>query len=88
MMCDFRRTFFPTEEEKEQDKKHLQNIWNKLKQNRGCLTCANCIHKRNYPGFVLGEECDCTEGLECDTILGGVKNCTKYKEADMEGDKA
>lgn len=84
MTFDFRRTFQPTPEEKKKDTEFLQRLWDENKKKRGCLTCANCKHIRNYPGFVLGEENECTVGLECDTILDSVKNCEQYIEGTWE----
>jgi len=84
MLCDFRRTFAPTEEEKKQDEALFKKIFNRAKKKRGCTTCANCVHVISYPGFVLGEECECAVGLKCDTVLGTVKNCEKYKEGDIK----
>lgn len=84
MLCDFRRVFAPTEEEKKQDEERLKKLWNDLKEKRNCLTCKKCVHVITYPGFVLGEEHECTDGLECDTILGTVINCEKYEEGNYE----
>ena len=53
-------------------------LYNEQKVDKGCSTCKFCKHVRNYPGFVTGEECDCTAGLECDTVLFSVKNCPKW----------
>lgn len=82
MICSFRRTFKPTKEEKAQDKKFFEKIWNEAVNKRGCTTCANCEKVREYPDFVLGEECECKVGLKCDTILDTVKNCEKYIEGN------
>ena len=84
MFCDFRRTFRPTPEEKKKDIEFLQRLWDENKKKRGCLTCANSKHIRNYPGFVLGEEYECIVGLECDTILDSVRNCEQYVEGTWE----
>lgn len=84
MMCDFRKVFFPTKEEIEQQKEFIRKIHNENKVKRGCTTCANCIHVINYPGFVTGEECECSVGLKCDTVLDRVRNCKKYVEDDIE----
>ena len=59
-------------------------IYNKNKVKRGCTTCANCVHVRDYPGFVTGEECECSVGLKCDTVLDSVRNCEKYVEYNIE----
>ena len=84
MIASFRRTFFPTKEEVEQQKEFIRKIHNENKIKRGCTTCANCIHVISYPGFVTGEECECSVGLECDTVLGRVRNCKKYVEYNIE----
>lgn len=86
MRSVFRRVFFPTKEEQEQQKNFIRNIHNKNKVKRGCTTCANCVHVRDYPGFVTGEECECSVGLECDTVLDSVRNCERYIEYDIEKD--
>lgn len=80
MMCDFRRTFQLTPEEKAEDIRKLKKMWDESVKEHGCTTCANCEHVRRYPDFVTGEEHECKVGLECDTILGTVKNCEKYVE--------
>lgn len=48
------------------------------KDEKSCLTCRNCMEMYRYPGFVTAEECECLQGLECDTILHSVKNCPKW----------
>ena len=78
-----RRIFYPTLEEKKEDWEELKNIYIEQIKNRGCSTCIHCIHIINYPGFVTGEESECNAGLECDTVLFSVKNCTKWKERDL-----
>ncbi len=84
MIASFRKTFFPTKEEIEQQKEFIRKIHNENKVKCGCTTCANCIHVINYPGFVTGEECECSVGLKCDTVLDRVRNCKKYVEDDIE----
>ena len=56
----------------------IMRLYNEQKSDRGCSTCKNCEHKYNYPDYVTGEECVCTVGLECDTVLFTVKNCPKW----------
>lgn len=53
-------------------------LYNEQKADKGCSTCKNCKHVRDYPGFVTGEECDCEAGLACDTVLFSLKNCPKW----------
>lgn len=64
----------------EEDKKKYLNLHNRLKKKKGCSTCLNCIHARNYPGFVTAEECECIAGLKCDTVMFKVKNCDQWIE--------
>ena len=56
----------------------MMMIYNKKKSDKGCSTCKNCKHVRNYPDYVTAEECDCTAGLQCDTVLFKVKDCPKW----------
>lgn len=84
MIASFRKTFFPTKEEIEQQKEFIRKIHDANKIKHGCTTCANCIHVISYPGFVTGEECECKAGLKCDTVLDRVRNCEKYIEYDIE----
>lgn len=84
MMSTFRRVFFPTKEEIHQQCEFLRIIHRENAKKRGCNSCANCVHVRHYPGFVTGEECECTVGLKCDTMLDTVRNCEKYIEYDIE----
>ena len=84
MSNKLRRVFCPTKEEMEQQKELIRAIYNASKSERGCTTCANCVLVREYPGFVTGEECECSAGLKCDTVLGTVRNCEKYIEYDIE----
>lgn len=57
---------------------HLEKIYNELKDKKGCSTCKNCKHVYLYPPFVTAEECECTVGLKCDTVLFSVENCPKW----------
>lgn len=84
MRSIFRRVFFPTKEEIHQQCEFLRKIHKKSAKKHGCTTCANCVHVISYPGFVTGEECECSVGLECDTVLDTVRNCEKYIEYDIE----
>ena len=79
-MNSFREIFDPTPEEEEKQRQQFQKIWNDALKKRGCTTCVNCIHVREYPDYVTGEECDCIAGLKCDTVLGTVKNCDQWIE--------
>jgi len=82
-MYSFRRIFNPTEEEKRQDYEFLKSIHEASARMKGCTTCENCVQVQSLPGFVTGEECECTEGLKCDTVLSTVKNCPKWKEREF-----
>ena len=53
-------------------------LYNEQRNEKGCSTCKHCVRVRNLPGFVTGEECECTAGLECDTVTFRVKNCPKW----------
>jgi hypothetical protein len=53
-------------------------LYNEQKKERGCSTCKHCVRVRDFPSFVTAEECDCSVGLECDTVLFNVKNCPKW----------
>ena len=53
-------------------------LYNEQKVDKGCTTCKNCKHVREYPAYVTGEECECSAGLECDTVLFTVTNCPKW----------
>lgn len=57
---------------------HLEKIYNELKDEKGCSTCKNCTRIYHYPDFVTAEECVCTAGLECDTVLFSVTNCPRW----------
>lgn len=86
MHFNFRRIFFPTEEEKQEDLNRYKKIHDELKVKKGCSTCNHCIHVIDLPGFVTGEECECDAGLECDTVLFSVENCSKWEEGTIEDD--
>lgn len=75
-----RRIFCPTPEEQKEDFERLKKIHNELAKEKGCSTCKYCVHVRYYPSFVTGEECECTAGLKCDTVLFSVSNCPKWEE--------
>jgi hypothetical protein len=72
--------FDPTPEEATEMNKRLKKVFDEAVKSKGCSTCQNIRHVVDYPGFVTGEENECTVGLECDTVLFSVKNCPKYKE--------
>lgn len=79
----FRRIFFPSPEEVEEDDKKLKTIHDELAKDRGCVTCKNKIHIVSFPGFVMGEEWKCTKGLDCDTVLCRIKNCPEWEEDEV-----
>ena len=79
----FDRVFRPTKEEKEQQIAFIKKIYEDSKEDRGCYTCVNCVHVREYPSWCTGEECNCLAGLKCDTVLGSVKNCSQYIEKEL-----
>jgi len=81
-MYSLRRIFNPSEEEKRQDYEFFKNLHDEFAKEKGCTTCEHCVQVRSLPGFVTGEECECTEGLKCDTVLSTVKNCPKWKERE------
>lgn len=80
MVNNFRRIFCPTLEEQKEDFERYQKIHDELVKEKGCCTCKYCVHVRHYPNFVTGEECECTAGLKCDTVLFSVSNCSKWEE--------
>jgi len=59
-------------------KELILKLYNEQKVDKGCSTCKYCEHIRDYPAYVTGEECECTAGLKCDTVLFAVKNCSKW----------
>lgn len=63
---------------KEYGKELSLQLYNEQKVDKGCATCKNCKHVREYLAYVTGEECVCMAGLECDTVLFSVKNCEKW----------
>ena len=56
------------------------------KAKKGCSTCKNIRHVIDYPGFVTGEENECTVGLTCDTVLFSVTDCPKWEEQELKGE--
>lgn len=78
------RIFNPNIEEQNEIKRTIKLLHDKFKDEKGCTTCRNCVHVKNYPGFVTGEECICCAGLECDTVLFSVKNCPMWKDSFKE----
>ena len=81
-MNKLRMIFDPTSEEVAALNQRMKKIFDEAAKSRGCSTCENIRHVVDYPGFVTGEENECTVGLECDTVLFSVKNCPKYKERE------
>lgn len=75
-----RRIFAPTPEEQEEDRKSIEAIFEEQAKRKGCITCSHCHHVISYPGFVTGEEYECDEGHDCDTVLGTVQNCSSWEE--------
>ena len=65
----------------------IQKCHDELKKNKGCSTCKNTKKVNSYPGFVTGEENQCTKGLTCDTVLFTVTNCPSWEEAEMKGEE-
>ena len=55
-------------------------LYNEQKADKGCSTCKHCECKLacKCPSYIVAEECICTAGLECDTVLFTVKNCPKW----------
>jgi len=83
-MNKLRMMIDPTPEEAAILNKRMKEVFDRYVKDRGCSTCGNCRHVREYPDFVTGEENECTVGLECDTVLFRVKNCPKYKEMEWK----
>ena len=81
-MNKLRMLFDPTPEEKAELNAKFKKLFDDAAKDKGCSTCANCRHVVDYPGFVTGEENECTVGLECDTVYFTVKNCPKYEEKE------
>lgn len=79
-MNKLRRVFNPTADEQREDYNRIKEIHEEQKLNRGCTTCLHCHHVISYPGVTTAEECECGAGLNCDTVLGSVKNCPTWKE--------
>ena len=82
MRNKLRSLFNPTLEEAVILNQRMKKVFDEAAKSRGCSTCENCKHVRDYPGFVTGEECECTVGLECDTVNFSIKNCPQYKEKE------
>ena len=57
-----------------------EKIYNEQKHEKGCSTCKNCKRIYHYPDFVTAEECECTVGLKCDTVLFSITNCPNWVE--------
>ena len=77
-------TIFPlTLEEQEKSRKNIEKLYNTMAQDKECSTCSHCIHVRAYPDFVMGEECECEVGLQCDTVLFSIKNCPSYEKSKL-----
>ena len=83
MISDFRRIFRPTPEEQKKTLNDIKKIHDELAKKKGCSTCKYCVRVCCYPSFVTGEECECTAGLKCDTVLFSVKNCPKWEERNL-----
>lgn len=81
-MNKLRSLFNPTPEEAAELNQRMKKIFEEAAKSKGCSTCANKKHVIDYPGFVTGEENECTVGLECDTVFFTVKNCPKYKKQE------
>ena len=79
-----RRIFNPTSEENEEMYQRLLKWYSEIKKHRGCATCRHCKHVIVCPDFITCEECECTVGLKCDTVLFQVKNCPKWEECEMK----
>lgn len=74
------RIFNPTPEEEAEDLKQYRALHEELAKKKGCSTCGNKKHVIDYPGFVTGEENECTAGLKCDTVLFTVTNCPRWRD--------
>lgn len=75
---NLRRIFNPTKEEQEEDWQKYKKLHYELAEKKGCSTCKHCVHVRTYPDYVTGEECECSAGLECDTVLFSITNCPEW----------
>lgn len=80
MMCDFRRVFNPTPEEKKHDYEFIEKIYNDQKKNRDCHTCVNCIITGTCQGY---PEAKCVVGYEPDPVYNSRKNCDQYIEKEF-----
>lgn len=76
--------FCPTSKTNTERRRSFMKLYNEMALERGCVTCANCEHVQDYPGFVTAEECECKVGLRCDTVLHNVKNCKKWEKREYE----
>ena len=81
MSNKLKRIFSPTPEEKIENQKRFLTLHKELAKKKGCSTCGNIRQVIRYPGFVTGEECECTAGLECDTVLFSVENFPRWTDA-------
>ena len=79
-----RDIFCPSEEKVAAYRAQRMLIFESLSKREGCETCAHCRRITEYPGFVTGEECECTVGLACDTVLFRVTHCPKYEKRIIE----
>ena len=86
MSNKLRRIFSPTPEEQKEDFERYQKMYDELAKEKECSTCKYCVHVRSCPSFVTGEECECTAGLKCDTVLFSVSNCPKWEEKKINFD--
>ena len=73
MMIDFNRVFNPSIEEKEKDKRFIENIRKNAALQKTCTTCSNCT----CPSSVMIDEWSCSLGMECNAL---VKDCPSYRE--------
>ena len=80
MMVNFYEVFCPTPEQIQEAKERCRKLHEELAVKRGCSTCKHCIHVRDYPDYVIGEECECDAGFVCDTVLFKVENCEKWED--------
>ncbi len=81
-MNKLRMLFDPTPEERAALNAKFKKKIDDAAKDKGCSTCANCRHVVDYPGFVTGEENECTAGLECDTVHFTIKNCPEYQKKE------
>lgn len=81
MSNKLKRIFSPTPKERAENQKWFLALHQELIKKKGCSTCGNIKQVIRYPGFVTGEECECTVGLKCDTVLFSVENCPHWTDA-------